>query len=78
MRIRTLAFPITQDDYDKIYTASDIFERQQPRPRSRVSVREFILESALERADRIISKRNSTAALRLSVAGTREAENVQD
>ena len=56
MKIRTLSIPITQDDYDKIYRAADIFERQQARPRSKISVREFILEVALDRAEAILAK----------------------
>ena len=62
MKIRILTLPITQDDYDKIYRAADIFERQQLRPRSKVSVREFILEVALERAEAILAKTIKTAS----------------
>lgn len=75
MRVKMLAVPVAMDDFDKLYKAADIFERQQTRPRSKVSVRDFILESALERADQIISKNNRvTAALRTAVSG--EAQDV--
>ncbi len=53
-----LQIPITQEDFDKMYKAADILERQQLRPRARVSVNDLIRESALERAELILTSKN--------------------
>jgi hypothetical protein len=48
VRIRTIAVLMTEPDHDKIMAGADISERRSERPRGRGSMKDFILEAALE------------------------------
>ena len=56
MRIRTVALLMTQEDHDTIMRATDLEERKARVPRGHGSMKDFILEAALYRADLIISE----------------------
>ena len=58
MRIRSMMINCIQEDYDKLQIAADLYERKQVRPRGRGSIKDFILEAALEAADRLIAERD--------------------